>query len=117
MRLQEVQHLLEAEVLCGQEKLALEVETAFSSDLMSDVLAFVDEYTLLITGLVNEHVIRTAEMVDIQAVVFVRGKEVPQEVVAMAEERHMILLRTKKTLYETSGILYNQGLPSLAIRS
>ena len=72
MVIREIARLLEAEVLVGADKLDQEVDMAFSSDMMSDVLAYVTGSTVLLTGLVNEHVIRTAEMVDLECIVFVR---------------------------------------------
>ena len=74
MKLREIRGILEATVLCGEESLDLEVFDACGSDFMSDVLAYVKNQALLLTGLVNPQVIRTAHMVDMKCVVFVRGK-------------------------------------------
>ena len=76
----------------GADKLDKEVDMAFSSDMMSDVLAYVTGSTVLRTGLVNEHVIRTAEIVDLECIVFVRGKEPTSDIIKMAEENGMVLL-------------------------
>ena len=108
MVIREIARLLEAEVLVGADKLDQEVDMAFSSDMMSDVLAYVT--------LVNEHVIRTAEMVDLECIVFVRGKKPTSDIIEMAEENGMVLLCTDHTLYCTSGILYSNGLTGVGRR-
>ena len=113
MELEKVLKLIDGELLIGDIKRSM--KTAFSSDLMSDVLAFVEEDTVLITGLINNQVIRTAEMLDLKAIIFVRGKVPAEDVIKMAEMKDITLLRTKFTLFETSGILYNNGLGALKI--
>lgn len=113
MELEKVLNLIDGELLIGDIKRSM--NTAFSSDLMSDVLAFVEEDTVLITGLINNQVIRTAEMLDLKAIIFVRGKVPAEDVIKMAEVKDITLLRTKFTLFETSGILYNNGLGALKI--
>ena len=110
MKLRTIQELLGADILCESELLENEVGSAFAADLMSDVLAFVDEHCLLLTGLVNHHVIHTAEMADMEGIVFVRGKTPTDEILHMAKDRGIGVLRTAKTLYETCGILYSSGL-------
>lgn len=115
MTLNDVSKIVEAEILTCNDCIEREVFTAFSSDLMSDVLAYVEEDTLLITGLVNQQVVRTAEMLDIRAILFVRGKVPAEEVIALAQEKHMILMSTKLPLFTTSGLLYAQGLPGVQL--
>ncbi len=110
MKVGQIRDLLDAKVLAGEEMLDSEVISACGSDLMSDVLAYVKEQTVLLTGLTNPHVIRTAEMLDVTAIVFVRGKAPMKEIISMAEERGMIILTTQYTLYEACGILYQSGL-------
>ncbi|HHY47702.1 MAG TPA: hypothetical protein GX506_10455 [Firmicutes bacterium] len=111
MTLAEVRDILEAEVLTGEENLDdIEVPRGCGCDLMSDVLAFAERRTLLLTGLTNAQVIRTAEMNDLAAIVFVRGKRPPCEVIEMAKERGIPLLRTKYPLFESCGMLYKAGL-------
>ncbi len=110
MKLYEVKDILDAEVLVGEEFLDLEVISACGSDLMSDVLAFVKERALLLTGLVNPQVVRTAEMMDIRVITFVRGKMPAKEMIALAKEKDMILLTTKYPLYIACGRLYSNGL-------
>lgn len=110
MKLSEVKEILDAEILTGEEYLERRVCSAFGSDLMSDVLAFVEDCTLLLTGLTNLQVIRTAEMVDLNAIVFVRGKKPSEEIINMAKQHDIILMRTEKILYTACGKLYEKGL-------
>ena len=92
-----------------------EIESAFACDLMSDVLAYVNQDILLITGLAHVQTLRTAEMLDIKYIVFVRGKQPNQEMIELAKHHHMILLGTHLTMYEASGILYQEGLVGLQV--
>jgi predicted transcriptional regulator len=89
---------------------------AFGSDLMSDVLAFIkNEDTFLVTGLINSQVIRTAEMIDLKLIIFVRGKMPSDEVIQMASENEITLISTNLSLFSVSGILYNSGIKGLEI--
>lgn len=110
MKLEEVKQILNAEVLVGEDRLDREVLLACGSDLMSDVLAFVKEKVLLLTGLTNPQVIRTAEMMDIKAIVFVRGKQPDPETIQLAEKKNIVILKTKYPLYVACGLLYSNGL-------
>ena len=105
-----IKDLLEAEVLCGEDLLDEDVHSACGSDMMSDVLAYVKDQAVLLTGLVNSQVIRTAEMMDMHCVVFVRGKKPTPEMIALAAESGMAILATDKRLYEACGKLYVNGL-------
>jgi len=111
MVIRDIAEYLDAVVLQGEEYLDEPVQSACGSDLMSDVLAFVKEKTVLITGLTNTHVIRTAEMLDISCVVFSRGKIPGEDILEMAKEIDIPVLSTKHTTYVTCGILYSKGLP------
>jgi predicted transcriptional regulator len=115
MYLREIAELLECEVLAGRDLLDRNFEYAFGSDLMSDVLAYVEDDTILITGLVNHQVIRTAEMLDLKAIIFIRGKEPTDEVIQLARDHEMALLATKYTMYTSSGILYSKGLKGVSV--
>lgn len=115
MKICEVKLILNAEVLCGEELLENEVSYAFGSDLMSDVLAFVKGKTLLLTGLTNQQVVRTAEMADLSAIVFVRGKKPGEDIVQLATEKDIALLMTRDTMYTASGKLYGNGLEGVSI--
>lgn len=110
MKLKKVQELLDARVLACGDKLDREIKSACGSDLMSDVLAFSKEKVVMLTGLVNPQVIRTAEMMDIGAVMFVRGKEPTDEVIRLAEEKNIVTMATEKTMFIACGILYSEGL-------
>ena len=87
-----------------------EVYSACGSDMMSDVLAYVKDQAVLLTGLVNAQVVRTAEMMDMVCIVFVRSKCPTEEMVALARENGMVLMRTRKRMYEACGKLYAGGL-------
>jgi hypothetical protein len=102
--------LLDAKVAACEEYLDRDVSSAFGSDMMSDVLAFVNDQAVLLTGLVNSQVIRTAEMMDMSCVVLVRGKQPTQEMIALAEDSGIVLLATEKRMYESCGKLYCGGL-------
>ena len=110
MKLKEVRDVLNAEVLCGEELLDMEVRSACGSDLMSDVLAYVQNQALLLTGLVSPQVVRTAEMMDMSCVVFVRGKQPDENILALARDRDMVVLATGERMYNACGLLYSSGL-------
>ncbi len=112
MKLGEVLKIIEGKTISKNVDLEIEVHMGGGADLMSDVLAFVQEGTLLMTGLTNPQVVRTAEMAGVRAIVFVRGKLPPAETIALAEEKGIPLLASKYTMYETCGRLYKAGLPS-----
>lgn len=110
LTLREVVQVLDARVLTGEEHLDSVAHCACSSDLMSDVLAFVHEKALLLTGLANTQVIRTAEMLDLSCIIFVRGKQPPEEVLELARELDVTLLAVNKTMFVSAGLLYQAGL-------
>ncbi len=110
MTINTIKDLLEAEVLCGSEDLNKDVHSACGSDMMSDVLAYVKDQAVLMTGLVNSQGIRTAEMMDMNCIVFVRSKMPTAEMIELAKESNIVLLTTKKRMYEACGILYSNGL-------
>ncbi len=110
MKVKEVQEILNAEIICRDDLLESEVHTACGSDMMSDVLAFVKEQAVLLTGLVNPQVVRTAEMMDMHCIVFVRGKRPDLSMIELAEDRDMIMLCTKMEMFTACGKLYSSGL-------
>ncbi|MBE7035031.1 MAG: hypothetical protein E7402_02770 [Ruminococcaceae bacterium] len=112
MKLKQVSEILQAKVLTGRPWEDIEVHSACGCDLMSDVLAFVKDQALLLTGLVNPQVIRTAEMMDIKTIVFVRGKVPQGSVLELAEEMGMTIMTTALPLYVACGELYQNGLKS-----
>ena len=110
MKIQTIVDLLAAKVLCGTDKLDGSVHSACGCDMMSDVLAFVKEQAVLITGLCNPQVVRTAIMMDMRCIVFVRGKMPPEEVISLADEAGMVVLATNERMYTACGKLYVNGL-------
>jgi predicted transcriptional regulator len=101
---------LGAEVICGGDKLDEEVSTACGCDLMSDVLAFTQPGSVLLTGLTNQQVVRTAEMIDLKAIIFVRKKQPDQKTLQLAESKGMPVLLSPYPLYESCGRLYSIGV-------
>jgi predicted transcriptional regulator len=117
MKLREVLEIIEGKAISQNVDLDEEVQMGCGADLMSDVLAFTHEGTLLMSGLTNPQVVRTAEMAGIKAIVFVRGKLPPPETIALAEEKNIPLLASKYTMFETCGRLYGRGLPGCGLFS
>lgn len=106
----ELLDVLDAKIICGEDQPDEDIQFAFGSDMMSDVLAFTKHDVVLLTGQVNNHVLRTAEMMDIQSIIFVRGKEPSEEIVEMAKDMDMILMATKLPMFTACGILYENGI-------
>lgn len=115
MTIRDMVRILSARVLIGEKKLDTPVYTACCSDLMSDVLAFVDEKTVLITGLTNPHVVRTSEMLDLKCLVFARGKIPTEDILESAEEQGLVVISTKLTAFSTCGMLYEAGLRGVPV--
>ena len=111
MKLVDVVRFTNAEILYGEELIgAIDVEYAYGSDLMSDVLAFARPGSLLLTGLTNVQIMRTAQMLDIPAVVFVRGKRPQAAAIALASQVKIPVILSRLSMFETCGILYREGL-------
>jgi hypothetical protein len=110
MKLSEIRKLLDAKVLAGKEELDHDVNLACGCDLMSDVLRFTKEEAVLLTGLTNQHVLKTAEIACIDCIIFVRDKIPEQELIDDAEEVGIIIMATYLPLYEACGKLYASGL-------
>ena len=110
MKISEMKDLLGAQVLCCDENLDREVNSACGCDLMSDVLAFVKDQAVLLTGLVNPQVIRTAVMMDMVCIVFVRSKTPSEEMLSLARDNGIVIMQCDKRLYEACGIIYSSGL-------
>lgn len=115
MQLSEIVALIDGEVIVGEDKLEQNIRFGFSSDLMSDVLAFVEGETILLTGLNNAQVIRTAEMLDMKVITLVRGKRPSQEIIDLARENDIVVVTTRHTLFAASGILYQNGLEAVSV--
>lgn len=110
MKISTIVELLDAKVLCGNDKVGDHVYSACGSDMMSDVLAFVKEQAVLLTGLVNPQVVRTAEMMDMRCIVFVRGKTPSPEILALADDCGIVVLSSPERMYTACGKLYANGL-------
>ena len=117
MTVAEAVKLLDGQFFCGEEKGDMEVASACGADLMSDVMAFVKDRVLLLTGLVNPQVIRTAELLDIRVIIFVRGKVPGRDMVEMAEQSEIILAGTKLPMFLSCGKLYEAGLKAGGTRA
>lgn len=109
MKLIQIKEILEADIIVG-DNLDLEIKMGCGCDLMSDVLSFTKPNVLLLTGLTNKQVIYTAEMADIKAICFVRGKRPDSEVIELAKSKNITLLATKLLMFESCGRLYQHGI-------
>ena len=112
MTVLQLKEILSAELLCGGDHLDREVQTACGSDMMSDVLAYVKDQAVLITGLCNPQVVRTAEMMDMLCIVFVRGKRPSDEAIQLAKSKNLVMLVTAHRMFSACGMLYAAGLNS-----
>lgn len=110
MLLRDVAALVEGDVLACAQRGDLMIDKAYAVDLLSDVLALTDERTTLITGNVSPQVIRVAEILNVITIIFVRGKRPSPPIVARAEQLGIPILSTKKTMFETCGLLYGNGV-------
>ena len=110
MKIEQITELLNGKVVCGEEFLDRCVNSVFASDLMSDVLTLRSDDLLLMTGLGNVQTIRTAEMSDINTIIFVRNKKVTEDMLNLAAENEMVLIECPYSMFKASGILYQAGL-------
>ncbi|MDQ2085460.1 DRTGG domain-containing protein [Herbivorax sp. ANBcel31] len=110
MKIREIINVLEAEIVTGSENMDTEINSACGADLMSDVMAYVKENVILLTGLVNPQVVRTAEMMDINVIAFVRGKKPEENIINLAREMGMTILTTKHPMFIACGKLYSAGI-------
>lgn len=110
MKIREIVETLNGQVLCSDENMDMEIHAGCGADLMSDVMAFVKENVVLLTGLINLQVVRTAEMMDIKAIVFVRGKEPMPAMIELAKEKGITLITTHHPMFIACGLLYSAGI-------
>lgn len=110
MKISDIRDILGAELICNEDRLNEHVYSACGSDMMSDVLAYVKNQAVLLTGLVNSQVVRTAEMMDMVCIVFVRNKRPTEEMIELAKEHGIVMLATSMRMYEACGKLYSSGL-------
>ena len=112
MKIRKIAELLNANLVCGEDMLDTDVHSACGCDMMSDVLAFVKDQAVLLTGLCNLQVVRTAEMMDMRCIVFVRGKKPTEDIIEMAKECNIAILTTDMRMSLACGLLYLNGLAS-----
>ena len=110
MTIADIVRILQADLVCGADHLETEVHNACGSDMMSDVLAYVKDQSVLLTGLVNSQVVRTAEMMDMVCIVFVRGKRPDEQILSLARQRGIAVLSTPYRMFTACGLLYDNGL-------
>jgi predicted transcriptional regulator len=113
MKIAEIKDALKATVLTGEDRMEDIITGAGSADLMDDVLAAATEKCALLTGVVTEQVIRTAKIARVGVIVFVRGKQPQEDVIALAASHKIPLLLTRYSLFVASGKLYMEGLRGL----
>lgn len=114
MKLKEIMEILQAEVISGEDKLEREITFTGASDLMSDVLAFGKPGILLLTGLSNAQSVRTANIIDAVAIVYVRGKKPEKPGIDFAKEKGIPLLSTKLMMFNSCGLLFSHGLSGVS---
>lgn len=110
MKIKDIVTILDAQVLTPEANMEQEVHTACGSDMMSDVLAYVKDQAALLTGLTNPQVVRTAEMMDIICIIFVRGKQADESILNLARERDVAILQTSCDMFTACGLLFERGL-------
>src|SRR5512140_2250535 len=113
MNVKELIQLIDGTLLNPSADLAREIKGGCGADLMSDVLASIQPEAVLVTGLCNPQVVRTAQMSDVAAIVLVRGKQPPEETISLANEECLPLISTPYGMFEICGRLHKAGLPSL----
>ena len=113
MKLIEIKEILNCREVCENPNLDIDIEFTCASDLMSDLLAYARSGALLLTGLIHNNVIRTCEITEICAVIFVRGKEPPKETIKFAQKCRIPILVTDMTKFEACGLLYSKGIKSI----
>ena len=109
-KLEDLKDSIDAQVLCGQDLLSVEISSVSASDMMSDALTFAKEGSMMVTGLINLQVVRTAEMAGVVAICFVRGKRPEEETIMLAKEKNIPLLTAELSMYEVCGRLHQEGL-------
>jgi len=110
MRLTEIAKVLNAKVVCGQERLEENQDVAFASDLMSDILTLGDNFPMIVTGLCTMQTIRTCEMGNLDIVVFVRKKKATPEMIELAADNDMVLMECDYSMFKACGLLWEAGL-------
>ena len=118
MTLEDISDILNAKILCKAARAAeIDVPKAFACDLMSDVLALCSPEAVLITGLTNVQIVRTAQMLDIPGIIFVRGKTPMEETITLAEESNIPIIITNMSMFQVCGILYEKGVKPCLLKN
>ncbi len=117
MKLCDLTNVIDGTILVGGDQPDLVIDRAFAADLLSDVLALTEEQTTLVTGMINPQVMRVAEILNVTAIIFVRGKIPPQSLLEYAVKLDIPLIATKKTMFETCGLMYSHGVRACRSRS
>ena len=113
MKIKEIAQLVDGQIVGAPVDETYEVEKAFASDLMSDVLRFSMDETVLVTGLCNNQTMRTAEMADLRVVILGRDKQPDEDMLELAVDADITLIKSKFSIFKISGILYNAGIQPL----
>ncbi len=110
MKVADIVKLVDGKLICGVDRLDYTIEVAFASDLMSDVLTLKNDHVLLITGLNNMQIIRTAEMSDINCIILARNKKASEEMLELARENELIIIECRYSVFKTCGLLFEAGV-------
>ena len=110
MKLIEIGDILQCEVLAGEDDLSREVETVVASDGMSEILAFAHPGALMITGLTNVQSARTADIANVRAIIYIRGKRPDEKAINLAQKSNIPVLATRLGMFDVCGILRERGL-------
>ncbi len=116
MKIKKLLEILDGELLSDEKHLEYEVDYGLASDLISDLLMCALYPAALFTGLVNHQIVRVAEMIELQAIIFVRGKKPREEILQMAADHDMPVICTEKSLYAACGLAYQGGLETSPIK-
>ncbi|MCK5849141.1 MAG: hypothetical protein KAH01_08105 [Caldisericia bacterium] len=117
MKIKDICSILKAELLQDKGRIDVDIRTAFAADLMSDTLFIImrdEDPLLLITGVTNLSVVRTAAILDIPAVMIIRGKQVAEEALELAKQNEILILRTNYIMFEACGLLYKAGIKAVS---
>ena len=111
VKLKDIADILDAQVLVDFGNADSEINSACSADMMSAVLYYHSPDSLLITGLTQPHVVRTAEIAGIKAIVFVHDKKPDKDTIEMARNKNIPLMSSPLCMYTASGRLFQAGIP------
>ena len=110
MNLQKIKDILQCELLTDDSDLSFEVEKVVASDGMSEILAFHSPGALMITGLTNIQSVRTVDVADVRAIIYIRGKRPNEKTIAFAKQKKIPVLATELGMFDVCGILREHGL-------